>query len=107
MAPKRRIIIDTDAGVDDAVALAMAMTLESKYDYELSLITTCHGNVGVDQVNRNVVALRSACRSATPIVSGAASNLRGETPDAGQCACSAYPHHPVSLPAPVHSVNLI
>jgi len=79
-SPKRRIIIDTDAGVDDAVALAMAMRLQGRYDYKLAL-TTCHGNVNVEQVNRNVVTIRDACdleADMTPsIFGGAAQNLRG------------------------------
>jgi inosine-uridine nucleoside N-ribohydrolase len=55
------MIIDTDAGVDDAVALIMAMKLASSYNYDIKAITTVFGNCNVNQVVRNVYKIRSAC----------------------------------------------
>ncbi len=48
--PPKRVIIDTDPGIDDALALILAM-----HSPELSVeaITTVNGNVGVDQCVRN------------------------------------------------------
>ncbi len=42
---KRPIIIDTDPGIDDAVALAIALYSE---ELDVRLITTVAGNVGLD-----------------------------------------------------------
>lgn len=47
-----RIVIDTDAGVDDAVAVIMALQGFSKD--EVVGITTVFGNVDLHQVNHNV-----------------------------------------------------
>ncbi len=51
---KRKIIIDTDPGIDDAVALAIALFEES---LDVQLITTVAGNVGLEQVTYNVMRL--------------------------------------------------
>lgn len=48
----KRIIIDTDAGIDDGQAIVMALNSDDLV--EVVAITTCHGNVDVDQVTRNV-----------------------------------------------------
>lgn len=51
---KRKLIIDTDGGSDDAVALAMALNDEN---YEVVLVTTVSGNVRVDQATANVLTV--------------------------------------------------
>ena len=49
---KKKIIIDTDCGSDDAVALAMALSDER---YEVLMITTVAGNVPLHQASKNVL----------------------------------------------------
>lgn len=49
---KRKIIIDTDCGSDDAMAIAMALNDEN---YEIIMFTTVSGNVRVDQATDNVL----------------------------------------------------
>ena len=57
---KRKIIIDTDAGIDDAQAIFMAL---SRPDVEVVAITTVTGNVNAHQVCLNVArALKVAER---------------------------------------------
>lgn len=51
---KRPIIIDTDPGIDDALAIAIA--LYSK-ELDVKLITTVAGNVGVDKTTYNALRL--------------------------------------------------
>lgn len=51
---KRPIIIDTDPGIDDAVAIAIALYSE---ELDVKLITTVAGNVGVDKVTNNALKL--------------------------------------------------
>jgi len=47
----RRLLIDTDAGADDAIALLLAL---SSQQCRVDHIFCVHGNVGVDQAARNV-----------------------------------------------------
>jgi purine nucleosidase len=49
---KQKIIIDTDCGSDDAMAIAMALNDER---YEVLMITTVSGNVRVDQAAFNTL----------------------------------------------------
>lgn len=72
---KQRLIIDTDAGVDDAIALLMALSDPSA---EVVAITTVSGNVPVDRVIRNVgIVLDFVGAGAIPIFRGAAQPLVG------------------------------
>ncbi|KAI8182110.1 hypothetical protein K4K51_001267 [Colletotrichum sp. SAR 10_75] len=56
MAPKNRIIIDTDPGVDDMLAILQALS-SSPEDLEVVLLSVTYGNVPVTSCLRNVVAL--------------------------------------------------
>ena len=49
---KQKIIIDTDCGSDDAMAIAMAMN-DAKY--EVLMISTVAGNVTLDQATDNTL----------------------------------------------------
>jgi inosine-uridine nucleoside N-ribohydrolase len=49
-----RIILDTDPGIDDALALFLAL---ASPEVQLEAITTTHGNVGLDLTTRNALAL--------------------------------------------------
>jgi inosine-uridine nucleoside N-ribohydrolase len=51
----RKIIIDTDAGIDDAIAIMIALTYEN--EVEIKGITTLTGNTYVDQVTKNVLRI--------------------------------------------------
>lgn len=50
----KKLILDLDMGVDDAMALAYAI---ASPEVELVGITTCFGNVRVDQSARNCLAV--------------------------------------------------
>ncbi|RDI80954.1 Alpha-amylase A type-3 [Venturia inaequalis] len=56
MPPKHRLIIDTDPGVDDTLALLLALSANPS-TLTVDLITVTHGNVPVTTCLRNVVAL--------------------------------------------------
>jgi len=51
-----KVVIDTDAGADDAVALFLALAAhkDQSKNFEILGITTVSGNTGVDYVCRNV-----------------------------------------------------
>ena len=51
---KRPIIIDTDPGIDDALAIAIALFSD---ELDVRLISTVAGNVGLDKVTYNALRL--------------------------------------------------
>ena len=68
----RKIIIDTDPGIDDAVAIALAVR-SSKLD--VKLITTIAGNVDVDKTTNNALKLMEFFNSDIPVAKGFAKPL--------------------------------
>lgn len=62
------IILDTDPGIDDAVALAAALFAPQ---LDLKLITTVAGNVSVDKTTRNALQLLEFWQKETPVAKGA------------------------------------
>lgn len=75
MVQPARLIIDTDPGVDDAVAILMAL---ASPDVEIVGLTTVGGNVSLARSTRNALALlQAAGRGDIPVARGAARPLRG------------------------------
>lgn len=73
---KTKVILDTDAGVDDAQGIAI--TLNNDHLVEVVAITTCQGNVDVKQVNANVTrVLEKTGKLGIPLYSGATCSLVG------------------------------
>ena len=66
------ILIDTDPGIDDAVALALAAKLP---ELRVVAITTVHGNSDVDRTTRNARLVASIAGITAPIIPGAAAPL--------------------------------
>jgi inosine-uridine nucleoside N-ribohydrolase len=69
----KRVILDTDPGVDDALALVY---LRAQPDLRLEAITTVFGNADVETTTRNALYLRDRFAPDTPVHSGAAAPLR-------------------------------
>lgn len=67
------LLIDTDAGTDDALALIMAL---KHSDYEVVSITTVAGNVPLEKVVQNVLYLVEQCERTTPVYIGAGQPLK-------------------------------
>jgi inosine/uridine nucleosidase len=64
-----RIVVDTDPGIDDALALFFALAAP---EVQLEAVTTVSGNVSVDLTTRNALAvLELAGRGAIPVARGA------------------------------------
>ncbi|MCR8657492.1 ribonucleoside hydrolase RihC [Paenibacillus endoradicis] len=76
---KRPIIIDTDPGIDDAVALAIALYSDK---LDVRLITTIAGNVGLDKVTTNALRLLKFFNKNVPVALGADRPLIKEPIDA-------------------------
>jgi len=72
--PPRRIILDCDPGVDDAVAMLLAFA--SPAEVEVTAITTVIGNVSLAQTTANAIRIRDlARRPDIPIHAGCARPL--------------------------------
>lgn len=86
MNKKRPIIIDTDPGIDDAIAIAVAV-FNKKLD--VKLISTVSGNVSVENTTRNALKLVEFFGKDIPVAQGSskplirdkrdASSIHGET----------------------------
>lgn len=63
-----QLIIDTDAGVDDAHALMMALAYPGT---QVKAITTVTGNIEVQHVNRNVFTVLDMMQKNVPVYQGA------------------------------------
>ncbi|WP_206912032.1 non-specific riboncleoside hydrolase [Enterococcus sp. DIV0840] len=67
MKKPRKIIIDTDPGIDDAVAIAAALFDER---LNIMLFTTVAGNVSVDKVTKNLLKLLAFWNKRIPVAIG-------------------------------------
>jgi purine nucleosidase len=72
----RRVIVDTDTGIDDALAL---LYLCAQPEVEIVGVTAVYGNCVIDDSLRNIAyVLGLAGRGATPVARGAAKPLNAE-----------------------------
>ena len=67
--PVHSIIIDTDPGQDDAVALLLAFACPAEID--LRAITSVAGNVDIDKTTANALRIRDLAGASTPVHRGA------------------------------------
>ncbi|CCG01092.1 nucleoside hydrolase [Blastococcus saxobsidens] len=79
MTDRTPLVIDTDPGIDDALAILLAL---ASPEVDLRLVTTVHGNVGLGQVTENALrVLHLAGRSDVPVAAGARSSLVHPQPE--------------------------
>lgn len=72
---KRKLIIDCDAGIDDAQAILLALS----QDVEVLAITCVAGNTPIDKVCVNVLKVLEVCgRTDIPVYKGATGPLLGK-----------------------------
>jgi non-specific riboncleoside hydrolase len=62
------IIIDTDPGIDDVIAITAALFAE---ELDVKLITTVGGNVGIESTTKNALNLVNFLGKTTPVAKGA------------------------------------
>ncbi|KQJ91584.1 probable uridine nucleosidase 2 isoform X2 [Brachypodium distachyon] len=78
-AAKEKVIIDTDPGIDDSVAIMMAFNLPS---VEVLGLTTIFGNCTTAYSTRNALILcEKAGRTEVPVAEGSAEPLKGGKPN--------------------------
>lgn len=56
----RRVIVDVDAGSDDAMALMLLLAGERERPYRVEAITCTFGNTTLEHVTRNVLLILEA-----------------------------------------------
>ena len=71
-AEPQKLIIDTDPGIDDAMAIHYAL---AELQLELVGLTSIFGNVFVDQATRNALCLAEMAGADIPVAEGAAAPL--------------------------------
>jgi purine nucleosidase len=108
--PPKRIIIDTDPGVDDALAFLLAL---ASPEIKLEALTTTQGNVTVDKATRNALSiLELAHASHIPVAAGSmyplVQPLRASASVHGQSGIgnSKLPEPPTK-PVPLHAVDYL
>ena len=81
MASPIPLVIDTDPGIDDALAVLLAL---ASPEVDLRLVTTVHGNVELAQTTDNALrVLHLAGRSDVPVAAGARDSLVYRQPERG------------------------
>ena len=105
-----RILLDTDPGIDDALALLLAL---ASPEVHLEAITTTHGNVPVELTTRNALALLElAGQSNIPVARGSAHALLRPLVDASHVhghtglGYATLPE-PRTRPVPQHAADLL
>ncbi|AVQ36548.1 ribonucleoside hydrolase RihC [Staphylococcus kloosii] len=69
---KQPIIIDTDPGIDDAAAISIAL---NNPQFDVKMISTVNGNVGVEKTTANALKLTNYFNSDVPVHRGASHPL--------------------------------
>ncbi|PHV71071.1 ribonucleoside hydrolase RihC [Sporanaerobium hydrogeniformans] len=105
---KRPIIIDTDPGIDDALAIAIALYSN---ELDVKLITTVAGNVGIDKTTYNALRLlKFFQKENVPVAVGADRPLIRSYEDAssvhGKSGMEGYDFEPpTQIPIEENAVN--
>ncbi|NWK84444.1 ribonucleoside hydrolase RihC [Staphylococcus sp. GSSP0090] len=76
---KQPIIIDSDPGIDDAAAISIAL---NHPNFDLRMITTVNGNVGIEKTTANALKLKRFFASKIPVHRGSSQPLLSEIVDA-------------------------
>ncbi|HIA6630742.1 TPA: ribonucleoside hydrolase RihC [Enterococcus faecalis] len=104
---KRPIIIDTDPGIDDAVALAIAL---NHPNLEVRLITTVAGNVDVEKTTNNALKLVDFFGKKVPVAKGCNCSLLIQLEDSaeihGETGMDGFEFpQPISTCLDIHAVE--
>lgn len=107
--PTRKVIIDTDAGGDDASAIIMAACSDN---LDILGITTLAGNVDLKQSTKNALSALDAAGYDAPVYAGSTENLKGKEIDASSVfgkdgMGDANLVHPDDYPEEMHAVSFI
>ncbi|MCI5775274.1 MAG: ribonucleoside hydrolase RihC [Aerococcus sp.] len=76
---KRPIIFDTDPGIDDAIAISVAL---QNPDLDIRLFTSVGGNVGIEKTTNNILRLQALYDTNIPVAKGTSEPLLRNVIDA-------------------------
>lgn len=104
---KNKIIIDTDPGIDDAVALSIAL---NHSELDVQLLTTVAGNVDVEKTTKNALKIISFFEKNVPVAKGCDKPLLVKFEDSseihGESGMDGYEFPVTNLkPLNVHAVE--
>ncbi|SCX58396.1 pyrimidine-specific ribonucleoside hydrolase [Klenkia marina] len=103
MTARTPLVIDTDPGIDDALAILLAL---ASPEVDLQLVTTVHGNVELAQTTQNALrVLHLAGRPDVPVAAGAAGPLVHPLPERAGHVHGAAGLGGVELPASPATVD--
>ncbi len=109
MTRPRPVILDTDPGIDDALAILLAI---ASPEVELRAVTVTGGNCPLEQAVQNALALLDTVESSVPVVPGVALPLirppftAPETHGTSGLGNAVLPL-PRNKPAPAHAVDVL
>ena len=96
----RKVIFDTDPGVDDAMALAF---LTRRPELDLIGVTTVLGNADIETVTRNALFLKDRLGFAAPVAQGSGVTLLGKHGDHANHVHGANALGDIDIPQPSSS----
>lgn len=79
---RKKVIIDTDPGIDDSIALLLALNSPK---LEVLGITTTVGNIGIDLTTQNALKLVDFCSKNIPVYKGAEAPLKKQVEISDDC----------------------
>jgi purine nucleosidase len=105
-----RIILDTDPGADDALAILLML---ASPEIQLEAITTVHGNVGIEKTTRNALAILEFLNAEIPVARGCSRpliksphNWGGAVHGASGLGQAKLPE-PTTKPVDLHAVDFL
>lgn len=72
MKEKRKLIIDTDPGIDDAIALMYAINCQ---EFDIQLLTSAGGNGPIENITANTIHITDLFKANIPVAQGSATPL--------------------------------
>ena len=99
---KEKIIIDTDPGIDDAMAIFFACQSPR---LDVIGLTTVFGNVSVEMATKNALVLSEMAGHHIPVCEGAAKPICGKQPDYAHFVHGTNGLGDVEIPEPNHSAD--
>ena len=105
---RKKVIIDTDPGIDDAIAILMALFSPI---IEVLGFTTTGGNVSLSRADRNTLAILDYVHSDMPVYSGSVCPVKGRFKYApqfhGKCGLSKRLPNPISQVSSISAVDYL
>lgn len=97
MSSPTRLILDTDPGADDALAILLML---ASPEIQLEAVTAVHGNVGIEKTTRNALAILEFLNADIPVARGCSRPLIKSPHNWGESVHGASGLGQAKLPEP-------